>query len=257
MQTRLLSRGALATLVCGASMLAPASPAEARFLRFGDRTLERGDHGRDVRVLQRWMTRVGVDTHVDGAFGKRTARSVRRYERRFDLRVDSRVSRAQARGLRSRAKTATTATTATTAAAVTVPPATLSPDGRTAIMPIGSPLPVQKAIAAANAIATLPYRYGGGHTEDFQDTAYDCSGAVSFVLHAAGLLKSPLDSTGLMGFGERGTGNWMSVYAHGGHVYIVIAGLRFDTSGRGEEGPRWRTERTTKRGYRVRHPAGL
>ena len=113
------------------------------------------------------------------------------------------------------------------------------------------------AIAAANALTSLPYRYGGGHTDDFQDTAYDCSGAVSFVLHAAGLLETPLDSTGLMRFGERGAGSWMTTYAHSEHAYIVIAGLRFDTSGAGEDGPRWRAEPASRRGYRSRHPTGL
>ena len=256
MRARILSCAALATLSCGTSLLVPISDADARFVRFGDRVLERGDHGRDVRVLQRWMTRVGVSTKVDGAFGPSTKRSVRRYERRFEMRVDGRVSRIQARGLRARAKVAPAAAPAA-AAAVPVAPAVLAPDGRTAVVPAGAPTAVQLAIAAANELTTLPYRYGGGHTEDFKDTAYDCSGAISYVLHAAGLLDSPMDSTGFMGFGERGAGSWITVYSHRDHAYIVIAGLRFDTSGRGEEGPRWRTESTSRRGYRVRHPAGL
>ena len=259
MRARLLPCAALATLSCGASLLAPVPDADARFVRFGDRSLARGDHGRDVRVLQRWMTRVGVRTRADGVFGARTTRSVRRYERRFDLHVDGRVSRAQARGLRTRVAAAAAAAGAPAAAAapVAVPPAVLAPDGRTAVAPAGAPAPVVLAIAAANSLTSLPYRYGGGHTDDFQDTAYDCSGAVSFVLHAAGMLESPLDSTGLMRFGERGRGTWMTTYAHGEHAYIVIAGLRFDTSGRGEDGPRWRTEPTSSRGYRSRHPPGL
>lgn len=244
---------ALATLACGASLLAPPADVDARFVRFGDRPLERGDQGREVRVLQRWMSRVGVETEVDGIFGRRTLRSVRRYERRFDLRVDGRVSRPQARGLRKRALAATPAP----AAPAAVPRATLAPDGRTAVAPLAAPPQVQLAIAAANELTTLPYRYGGGHTPDFEDTAYDCSGAVSFVLHAAGLLASPLDSTGLMRFGDAGAGDWITVYAHGSHAYVVIAGLRFDTSGRGERGPRWRPERRSARGFRTRHPAAL
>ena len=178
---------------------------------------------------------------------------MRRYERRFGMRVDGRVSRAQARGLRTRASAAA----AGAAGAPAVARAVLAPDGRTAVAPAGAPAPVVLAIAAANSLTSLPYRYGGGHTDDFRDTAYDCSGAVSFVLHAAGLLESPLDSTGLMRFGARGAGRWMTTYAHGEHAYIVIAGLRFDTSGRGEDGPRWRAEPASRRGYRARHPAGL
>ena len=252
MHTRFLPHAAVVALACSASLAAPPADADARFVRFGDRPLETGDHGRDVRVLQRWLTRVGVDTRVDGEFGRRTARSVRRYERRFDMRVDGRLSRVQARGLRRRAIAATVAPQPVAAAASAV----LAPDGRTAIAPPGAPPAVQVAIAAANAISDKPYRYGGGHG-DFVDTAYDCSGAVSFVLHAAGLLAAPLDSTGLMAFGEPGEGGWMTVYAHGEHAYIVIAGLRFDTSGAGEDGPRWRAKPGSRRGYEVRHPPGL
>ena len=254
MRARLLRCATAASLTCGLSLLGGPAVADARFLRFGDRSLEQGDRGRDVRVLQRWMTRVGVQTRVDGVFGARTRRSVRRYERRFDMRVDGRVSRAQALGLRSRARAATTQPTA--AAVAAMPPAVLAPDGRTAVAPAAAPAPVQLAIAAANALTDKPYRYGGGHGS-FEDSAYDCSGAVSHVLHAAGLLETPLDSTSLMGFGEPGAGTWITTYAHGEHAYVVIAGLRFDTSGRGEEGPRWRPEPRSPRRYTARHPAEL
>jgi hypothetical protein len=115
---------------------------------------------------------------------------------------------------------------------------------------------VAKAIAAANRISGKPYRWGGGHGR-WEDAGYDCSGTVSYVLHHAGLLDVARDSSGLMGFGRRGAGRWITVYAHGGHAYIVIAGLRFDTSGRGEEGPRWRAERGSTAGYTVRHPTSL
>jgi hypothetical protein len=134
--------------------------------------------------------------------------------------------------------------------------AALAPDHRTAVVPIGAPAPVARAIAAANRITRKPYRWGGGHGR-WDDAGYDCSGAVSYVLHAAGLLDTAQASFGLMGFGRRGAGRWISVYAHGGHAYVVIAGLRFDTAGRGEEGPRWRPERRSRVGFAVRHPAGL
>jgi cell wall-associated NlpC family hydrolase len=235
-------------LIALACLLATAADAHAAF---GDRALRRGMHGHDVRVLQSWLTKVGVPTGVDGYFGRRTRRSVRRYERREGHRVNGRFSRAQARGLRRRVERA--------AAAAPPPPAgqvVLSPDGRTAVAPAGAPPQVVAAVAAANRITRKPYRYGGGHGR-FEDSGYDCSGAVSYVLHGAGLLARTRDSSGLMRYGERGAGRWISVYAHGGHAYVVVAGLRFDTSGRGEEGPRWRPERRSGSGYTVRHPTGL
>jgi hypothetical protein len=134
--------------------------------------------------------------------------------------------------------------------------AAMHTDRRTALAPAGAPEDVVDAIAAANRITRKPYKWGGGHGR-WRDTGYDCSGTVSYVLHAAGLLARSRDSTGLMSYGDRGEGEWITVYAHGGHAYLVIAGLRFDTSGRGEEGPRWRLEPASDRGYTKRHPAGL
>jgi cell wall-associated NlpC family hydrolase len=134
--------------------------------------------------------------------------------------------------------------------------ATLAGDGRTAMAPAGAPQEVVAAIAAANRINRKPYRYGGGHAR-FRDSGYDCSGTVSYVLHAARVLRRPRASGDLMRFGARGRGRWITVYANGGHAYVVIAGLRFDTSGPGPSGPRWRAERRSSRGYVARHPAML
>jgi hypothetical protein len=134
--------------------------------------------------------------------------------------------------------------------------ATLAGDGRTAVAPAGAPDQVIRAIAAANRITRKPYRYGGGHGR-FRDTGYDCSGAVSYVLHGAGLLRRARDSRGLMSWRRRGTGRWITVYSNRGHAYVVIAGLRFDTSGRGESGPRWRPEPRAARRYVARHAWGL
>jgi hypothetical protein len=134
--------------------------------------------------------------------------------------------------------------------------AALNTDGRTAMTPAGAPQEIVDAIAAANRITRKPYKWGGGHVR-WRDSGYDCSGTVSYVLHAAGLLNRARDSSGLMSYGERGKGEWITVYAHGGHAYMIIAGLRFDTSGLGEEGPRWRPEPRSGRGYTKRHPSGL
>ena len=132
----------------------------------------------------------------------------------------------------------------------------MAPDGRTAIAPAGAPEAVVKAVAAANRITRKPYKWGGGHGR-WRDSGYDCSGAVSYVLHAAGLLKRSRASSGFMSYGWKGKGKWITIYAHGGHAYMEIAGLRFDTSGRGEKGPRWRTEPRSGRGFAKRHPSRL
>ncbi|HXV52766.1 MAG TPA: hypothetical protein VD765_06015 [Solirubrobacterales bacterium] len=129
--------------------------------------------------------------------------------------------------------------------------ATLNSDG-TATAPADAPQAVKDAIAAANAISDTPYVYGGGHGS-FESSGYDCSGAVSFALHGGGLLSSPLDSTGFMTWGESGPGNWITVYSNPGHAYVVIAGLRFDTSG--GAGPRWQGPRDPG-GFVATHPPG-
>ncbi len=243
-----MKRRGLLCALAAASALGAAADARAAF---GDRTLRRGMHGHDVRVLQGWLTRLGFATEVDGHFGRATSRTMRAYERREGHRVDGRVSRRQARGLRTRIERPQPAAIPTVS-----PSATLAPDGRTAIAPAGAPPAVVTAIAAANRITDRTYRYGGGHAS-VEDSGYDCSGAVSYALIGAGVLKAPLPSGPLMRFGESGSGEWITVYAHGGHAYVVIAGLRFDTSGRGEKGPRWRREPHGGDGYTVRHPPGL
>jgi hypothetical protein len=102
----------------------------------------------------------------------------------------------------------------------------------------------------------MPYDYGGGHG-DFEDDGYDCSGAVSYALHGAGLLDEPLDSTGLMKWGDRGRGSWITVYSNPGHVYVVIAGLRWDTSMTPGNGPGWSAEMRPTKGYKKRNWNGL
>jgi cell wall-associated NlpC family hydrolase len=137
-----------------------------------------------------------------------------------------------------------------------MPQAVLSKDRRTAIPPASAPLAVKKAIYAANRITKKPYRYGGGHRR-WRDTGYDCSGSVSFALHGGGILESPLFSSLFMRWGEAGRGQWITVYTNPGHAYVVMAGLRFDTSGPGERGPRWRQGARSSRGFVARHPEGL
>ena len=134
-----------------------------------------------------------------------------------------------------------------------------------AYAPKDAPPQVVNAIAAANQIVRMPYRWGGGHRANFKDSAYDCSGSVSFALHGAGLLTSPLDSSSFMHWGLAGKGRWITVYANGGHAFAMIAGLRFDTGFRDRKsakgaapgsGPRWGYTRPTY-GFKPRHPNGL
>ena len=125
-----------------------------------------------------------------------------------------------------------------------------------AIPPRNAPRRVKRAIYAANDIVDKPYKYGGGHAQ-FEDSGYDCSGSVSYVLRAAAGLSSPLDSGALMSWGSPGKGRWITVYAHGGHAFMTINGRRFDTTGRSQNGSRWQPAMRSTAGYVVRHPPGL
>jgi peptidoglycan hydrolase CwlO-like protein len=140
-----------------------------------------------------------------------------------------------------------------------VPPggqtATLTASG-TAIPPANAPLAVKATIEAANQIVGAPYVWGGGHGS-FESEGYDCSGTLSYALHGGGFLSSPLDSSAFTAWGSPGAGNWITVYAHPGHAYAVIAGLRLDTSGtEGGSGPSWSTAMRSSAGFTARHPSG-
>jgi len=129
--------------------------------------------------------------------------------------------------------------------------------GGTAVAPVDAPNVVAAVIQAANSIARTPYKWGGGHGA-WADTGYDCSGSVSFALAGAGLLGSPLDSTRFEHWGAAGPGRWITVYANAGHAFMVVAGLRFDTSGRsGPRGTRWQPVMRSTAGFVTRHPPGL
>ena len=134
--------------------------------------------------------------------------------------------------------------------------ATLTRSGL-AVAPIGAPPQVQEIINAGNQIALLGYFYGGGHGT-FEDTRYDCSGSISFVLAAARLLNTTETSGQLESYGKAGPGRWVSIFANAGHTYMYVAGLRFDTVALAEGGSRW-SNRTGDEGggFVVRHPAGL
>ena len=136
--------------------------------------------------------------------------------------------------------------------------ATLTPDGL-AVAPIGAPAAVQAVIAAGNQIAHLPYRYGGGHMT-YEDTAYDCSGSISYVFAAAHLLDHTVVSGDLERWGQPGPGKWITVFANAGHTFMYVAGLRFDTVALAETGSRWSDRSADEpdlKTFAVRHPPGL
>lgn len=188
---------------------------------------------RAIRILQR---RLGIA--VDGVFGPGTLRAVKAFQRSKGLTADGVVGPGtwSALGVSGR------------------PVLKRSRRGRSAGS--GVPVAVLRAIAAANRIARHPYRYGGGH-RSFSDSAYDCSGSVSYVLHGAGRLGAPRDSSGLMSYGAPGRGRYITIYANPGHTFMVIRGRRYDTTGRWQTGSRWQREMRPTGGYVVRHPPGL
>ena len=125
-----------------------------------------------------------------------------------------------------------------------------------ALVPGNAPWRVRRLVRAANRINRTPYVWGGGHGS-WHAGGYDCSGSVSFVLHAAGVLGTPLASGGLASYGRPGKGRWVTIYANGGHAYVVVAGRRFDTTAFKSEGTRWSRSLRDNGGYTIRHPPGL
>jgi cell wall-associated NlpC family hydrolase len=188
--------------------------------------------GGEVRIAQR---RLGIA--ADGVFGPGTLQAVKAFQRAHGLTADGVVGPATwtALGVNGRHP--------------------VLKRGRLRGGRPGVPGAVLRAIAAANRIADLPYRYGGGHGS-FADSAYDCSGSVSYVLHGAGRLRAPMDSSDLMSYGAPGRGRYITIYTNPGHAYMVIRGRRFDTSGRWQ-GSRWSHSMRSSAGYVVRHPPGL
>jgi peptidoglycan hydrolase-like protein with peptidoglycan-binding domain len=217
----------------------------------GDRSLKKGMRGHDVRVLQDYLTRNGVSTPVDGVFGPGTKRNVKRFQHAHGLTADGIVGPATEQALRNLGEGAGDG--GSTPVQAPVGHASLRADG-TAVAPSDAPAAIKGIIAAGNRIATKPYVYGGGHGT-WDDNGYDCSGSVSYALHGGGLLNTQLDSTSFESWGARGHGRWISVYANAGHAYMVVAGLRFDTSGANPS--RWQSAMRSGDGYVVRHPSGF
>jgi peptidoglycan hydrolase-like protein with peptidoglycan-binding domain len=251
-----------------------SAPALAASQHLGQRTLRQGMSGHDVRVLQDFLTRVGFSTPVVGTFGPQTERNVKRFERRYHLRTNGVVNSQFVTKIRAIvADRDGTAVVADSTGGASFAPSPVTPTSRTpnvvagaraklvgglAVAPASAPPVVQRVIAAANRIATTPYLYGGGHAS-FNDSAYDCSGSTGYALHGGGLLSSTEDSTEFESYGSSGAGKWITLWANGGHVYMQIAGLWFDTAAQSSSNgnDRWSTSRVdAASGYIERHPSG-
>ena len=258
------------------------APAKKKSFAFGERTLKEGRKGADVKTLQRYLARVGISLGTDGVYGPTTTAAVRSFEAAQRRKVDGKVTRTDARIIKDVAVNGgAVASASVTGGAlpknqkVVVPKraapapaadaplalgpgetATVGSDGL-AVAPASAPPQVQAVIAAGNKIATMPYIYGGGHGK-WEDAGYDCSGSVSYALHGGGLLDASMPSGGFMNWGDAGPGRWITVYSNPGHMYMVVAGLRFDTSGRKDAGTRWQpASGRDGKGHSVRHPPGL
>ena len=193
----------------------------------------RSHRGGGVRALQR---KVGVP--ADGIFGPATEAAVKRWQRRHGLVADGVV------GPQTRA-----------AMGLGEGPVLKRRRGGSGGARGGRGR-LSRLIAAANRIARAPYKYGGGHGT-YHDSGYDCSGSISYALHYAGLLRTPLDSSGFMSYGLPGRGRHVTIYANAGHAYMVVDHRRFDTSAIGQTGSRWTSTHRSPAGYAVRHPRGL
>ena len=245
---------AVAFLALGSATV-PVADAVAAKRIFGKRALHQGMRGRDVRVLQDFLTRAGF-THD----GRRPVRLAARlgacatWERQESAASTAACQPPRRQGAAHHRRVELRRAPAARRPGRPARPSS-APDGL-AVAPADAPPQVQAIIEAGNRIATKPYKYGGGHGK-WEDTGYDCSGSMSYAFHGAGMLDEALDSSGFMSWGEAGKGTWVTIYAKGSHAYMIVAGLRFDTSGRANQGTRWQADMRSTSGYTVRHPEGL
>lgn len=234
--------------------------AGAKSKSLGDRIpVRKGMSGHDVKVLQDFLGRAGQKVTIDGEYGQGTVTAVKAFETANNLAVDGLIDANDIAVLRGQAAAGPNAR----AAAIPAPlapgdQAQVGPDGM-AIAPANAPEAVKQIIAAGNKIAKTKYIYGGGHGK-WDDAGYDCSGSVSYTLYKAGLLDQSMASGGYMSAwpkSQSGLGKWVTIYANEGHMYMIVAGIRYDTSAYKAEGSRWSASVRPTKGYVVSHPVGL
>lgn len=272
-------------------MLATLATSEAASAtaRFGHRMLHVGERGHDVTTLQRDLTAAGFTTDTTGVFSADTEDNVVAFQRHYGLTTDGVVGPStfgklakvlHALAIQPDSGAPEPGQTATTAGSpMVLPPsdsggvgfvpapatgavfqkAKLDKTSGLVEAPASAPTVIQQVINSANEIAFKPYIYGGGHAS-FTSSGYDCSGSVSFALHGAGLLASPLDSSQFESYGQPGPGKWITIYTNPGHVFMEVAGVWFDTAAQSASNgnDRWSLSRVSPPGgdWVVRHPAG-
>jgi cell wall-associated NlpC family hydrolase len=243
-----------------AAALVAAAPAHAQL---GDRSLRFGDQGGDVRALQGYLDAMGYRTAESGRYDRFTRSIVRGFEADYGLRVDGVVSPPEA-GVIKQTATASPGNGGTRYRKA--PPPGPAPTGlpvvvgeRARVLPNGlaaapanAPAEVKAIIAAGNEIARLPYKWGGGHAA-WRDSGYDCSGSVTYAFRTS-FRRGRYPTFGYSNWGLPGPGRWVTVYASSWHVFMVVAGLRFDTSGLRIAGSRWTTQARSMGGFVSRHP---
>ena len=226
--------------------------------------LVKGMSGPDVRELQTYLRRAGDKRSPtpSGEFGAATVAAIQRFEKKHKRSVDGILDAGDIYALRvavgQDASPGGSGDPADGSTDVPLVPGSRAKVTRAglAIAPEDAPIEVQQIIAAGNRIAYKPYKWGGGHGS-WVDSGYDCSGTVSYALRGAKLLSSPEASYGFFNYGSAGKGKWVTLYTNSGHIYMTVAGIRFDTSGRGSNGSRWQSAMRSSSGFKVRHPTGL
>ena len=266
--------GVIALLVM--ATFAPTALA-GKAMQFGQRTLRPGMKGGDVQTLQENLARLGFNISAHGQYGPATLAAVKSFQKTEDLKVNGLLTRHDANVMRKVLVANAAELTGGAEANPALPPPVQPPAN-----PNPNPHPPGDARrqghdqlrrhrdrpglrAAAgqghhrrrqqDRDAALPLRRRPRRV--LQDTGYDCSGSVSYALHGADLLDSPLPSGDLESWGQGGTGSWVTVYANAGHAFMIVAGLRFDTSGRTDSGSRWQKDMRDTGDYVARHPANL